>query len=115
MTIPVLFGAALAAVAPQAPAATAAPQPIQIAAAPEAQAVPASPSVDPQRIQDTSAPQSTPPPAPEPTPLAARLDDKGAPAEAGRSVSRYDQSFFAAMRPNTARDMIQRLPGFTFK
>lgn len=30
-------------------------------------------------------------------------------------VVRYDTTFFAAMRPNTARDMIERLPGFTFK
>jgi hypothetical protein len=113
MTINLLFGAALAAAAPQAPAVAAAVPSAQLASA-EAQAVPVSPSQDPQHTEDTTAPQSSPPAAPEPTPLAATLDNKGAPA-AGQSVVRYDQAFFAAMRPNTARDMIQRLPGFTFK
>ena len=115
MTINILIGAALAAAAPQAPAAAAAPQTLQVAAAPDAQPVPVSPSKDPQQLQDTSAPQSTPPPAPEPTPLAAKLENKGEAAAPGHSVVRYDWTFFAAMRPNTARDMVQRLPGFTFK
>ena len=35
-------------------------------------------------------------------------------AASSNAVIRYDQAFFVEMRPNTAFDMIQRLPGFAF-
>jgi hypothetical protein len=59
----------------------------------------------------TAAPPSTPS-APEPTPLAGalRANPTGAAPE---GATRYDPSFFAELRPNTALDMINRLPGFT--
>ena len=59
-----------------------------------------------------AAAAASPPPeaparaAPEPAP-AARQD-------AGSGVVRYDPSFFVSLRPNTAWDMILRLPGFSF-
>ena len=52
-----------------------------------------------------------PPPAPEPTPRAARLAE--APAGA-QGVIRYDPVYFTSFAPNTAMDMIVRLPGFAF-
>ncbi|HEY3948613.1 TonB-dependent receptor plug domain-containing protein [Phenylobacterium sp.] len=49
-------------------------------------------------------------PAPSPTPLPAPPSG----AAAAGSVIPYPASFFAAQRPDTAYDMILRLPGFTF-
>src|SRR3569623_1810395 len=72
-------------------------------------------TANPQQIQDTSAPQASPPAAPEPTPLAARLDDRSLSADPAQGVTRYDLSFFAAMRPISAKDLIARVPGFAFK
>ena len=50
---------------------------------------------------------TVPPPAPANPPLA----EPGQPAS---GVVSYPASFFAAAQPNTARDMIDRLPGFVF-
>lgn len=46
---------------------------------------------------------------PSPTPTASPT---GAPAQ---GVTSYPASFFAEARPNTAADMVQRLPGFTLQ
>jgi hypothetical protein len=81
--------------------------------APPATTDPAAGQPNPQQVQDTSAPQSSPPAAPQPTPTAARLDDRSLPTQS--AVVRYDAAFFAAMHPISAKDMIQRLPGFAFK
>ena len=47
-----------------------------------------------------------------PAPLAAA--PAAASSAAGSGVVRYGADFFVSMRPNTAFDMIQRLPGFAF-
>ncbi|HEX8234308.1 MAG TPA: TonB-dependent receptor [Caulobacteraceae bacterium] len=52
------------------------------------------------------------PPTPTPTARDIRTGDDP-PAQAG--VIRYDAAFFADARPNTAMDMISRIPGFTFE
>src|SRR5688500_13475011 len=80
---------------------------------------------DPLPQPEGTGPVSTPPPAatgvtqdqdttpnePSPTPLAGDL--RAAPATpSGSGVIRYDPSFFAAFNPNTAGDMVLRLPGF---
>ena len=55
--------------------------------------------------QDTTANEPTP------TPLAGQLRaNPTGPSASG--VIRYDPSFFAAFNPNTAGDMVLRLPGF---
>ena len=48
--------------------------------------------------------------------VAALLAAQGAKAQqqAGDGILTYDQAFFADARPNTAYDMINRLPGFSF-
>ncbi len=51
-----------------------------------------------------------PPAAPEPSPAAAAQVAPGAPS----GLIRYDPPFFAATGPNTAMDMVLRLPGFGF-
>ncbi len=59
-----------------------------------------------------------PGPAASPGPAAAApVQAASAPAPssiAGGGVVRYNADFFVSMRPNTAFDMIQRLPGFAF-
>ena len=50
--------------------------------------------------------------APPPSAISRVAAPTTAPATTG--LIRYDQSFFVEMRPNTAFDMIQRLPGFAF-
>lgn len=45
---------------------------------------------------------------------AALAAEPPAPAETSASVTSYPAAFFAAMGPNTAYDMVQRIPGFTF-
>jgi hypothetical protein len=45
---------------------------------------------------------------------AARAVEPPPPAETGSKSISYPASFFAAMRADTAYDMVQRLPGFTF-
>ena len=108
MTVAMLAGLVLAAATAQ-DGAAAQPQ----VDAPPAQTDPAAGQPNPQAVQDTTAPRSSPPAAPEPTPTAAALDDR---AGAGQSaVVRYDAAFFATMHPISAKDMIQRLPGFSFK
>ena len=53
------------------------------------------------------AAQTAPPPdAPAPSPPAAETE---------QGVTAYPRDFFAAARPNTALDMVQRLPGFSFE
>jgi outer membrane receptor protein involved in Fe transport len=47
-------------------------------------------------------------------PAAFAADAPAAPVEAGRGVISYPTAFFADMRPDTAYDMVQRLPGFAF-
>src|SRR5688572_9293344 len=73
-----------------------------------------------------TTPAVTPPPAasgvtgdrdttanePSPTPLAGAL--KSQPADAGTTgVIRYDPPFFADFRPDSAAEMVLRLPGFS--
>jgi hypothetical protein len=54
------------------------------------------------------------------TPTAALANTPGQPlanvarADLGEGVTAFPAAYFAAARPNTAFDMIQRLPGFTF-
>jgi outer membrane receptor protein involved in Fe transport len=112
MTIPAMFGAVLAVAASQAPAAATAVPSIQVAAVTQDEQVIT--HKDPQQVQQ-APPQASPPAAPEPSPLAAKLDDRSMATGPASGVVRYDMSFFAAMRPNTAKDMIARVPGFTFK
>jgi hypothetical protein len=45
---------------------------------------------------------------------AAWAQDAGAPPAAASSVIPYPAAFFAAQRPDTAYDMVLRVPGFTF-
>src|SRR5437763_1821230 len=40
--------------------------------------------------------------------------DAPSPAEASAGVISYPAAFFAPMAPNTAYDMVQRIPGFSF-
>lgn len=47
-------------------------------------------------------------------PTAALAPLTAGPAQTDRGVVSYPASFFAAMGPNTAYDMISRLPGFSF-
>jgi hypothetical protein len=82
-----------------------------IAAAPDAQPVPAGPEVQAPPASQMPGPDTTPA-EPNPTPLAGEL--RSQPTEqAATGVIRYDPSFFADLRPNTAGDMVARLPGFS--
>lgn len=48
------------------------------------------------------------------SPMAVAAQEAPAPAPAASSVASYPASFFASAQPNTAMEMIARLPGFTF-
>ena len=68
-------------------------------------------SVPPPAATGVTAEQDTTANEPSPTPLAGDL--RAAPTTpSGSGVIRYDPSFFASFNPNTAGDMILRLPGF---
>ncbi len=93
--------------------------------------------VDPQAPQ-TTAPPDAPPPQTLATPGATPAPDRATPAEADGAIPAkptaqpsapttvrgagpaeagviaFQPSYFADLRPNTAMDMIDRLPGFTF-
>lgn len=94
------------------------------ATAPAAAAAPSPPSPAPS--QTVATPNATPSPAPGPTPAqaagaapdkptaqpSAPVTVRDAPTQTGGVIS-YPASWFADMHPNTALDMIARLPGFS--
>lgn len=108
-----LTAAAPAALAQSAPP----PAPAQPTQAQSTRAVP--PSSDPQPLADpTAAPQAETPGAE--APATPELDGEAQLAEprildpgARANVDAYPASFFASSRPNTALDMVGRLPGFS--
>ena len=61
-----------------------------------------------------SGPASAAPPGAAPSLLPPPATAATSPTGAAPGVSSYPASFFTAAQPNTARDMINRLPGFTF-
>jgi TonB-dependent receptor-like protein len=77
----------------------------------EALPVPSLPEAAASPASQPAAPDTTPA-QPSPTPLAGDLRSTPT-GDAGTGVIRYDPSFFADLRPNTAGDMISRLPGFS--
>ncbi len=88
-------------------------QPDPAAAASEPQGPPtASP------LQRQSGPAATPPgasrPSVAPPPSTAAGPPLPADGQPPSGIVSYPASFFAAAQPNTARDMIDRLPGFVF-
>jgi outer membrane receptor protein involved in Fe transport len=104
----VALAALLCAASPQALAQTVPGQNAGATTTPPDQAVQSPtppPAGTPQPARDEAASQDAPAP---PTDVAA------APDAAGQGVLSYPASFFAASRPNTAMDMISRLPGFSF-
>lgn len=82
-------------------------------AASEPQGPPTSTPLQRQSGPTAASPGSTTPSAAAPTP-ATPIDALPAAGQPASGVMSYPASFFAAAQPNTARDMIGRVPGFTF-
>lgn len=99
--ISLLVAAAMATAADQA----AAPPPPAPLAGDSAQA--------PSNASPSETPPQEAPNSPDPTPMARdiRADPPAGAEQAG--VTRYEPDFFAAARPNTAADMLDRVPGFS--
>jgi hypothetical protein len=84
---------------------------VAAAALASGQDVPATPPGTPAPPASLTPGPDTTPPTPAP---GAASQDSGSAAAPASGVIRYDPSYFADQRPNTAYDMVARLPGFTF-